>query len=154
VAVVRSIDGSEPAPGAGSVMAKHERICPAPAAAEMRSLRGVAVAHQVDHVRLVGRRAVQRRSAKEAAAGFLQNLGTRLPVEPEPAVPRAADGGVDACLPGQTLQPPDHDVKALHVVRQYRVFARACCSTNCRTLPRSSAILVPMVIIPAWCRWT
>ena len=61
---VRIMAGSEPPPGAGSVMAKDDLLCPPPpAAATIPSARGCRCATEI-HVAVVRRRAVDRERAE------------------------------------------------------------------------------------------
>ena len=89
-AVVSSIVGSEPAPGAGSVIANAERTsprCQRPQVALL--LLGARDRLEQVHVALVRRRAVERQRAEQAVAGLLEHGGLPAHVEPEPAERRS-----------------------------------------------------------------
>ena len=86
-AVVFSAAGSEPAPGAGSVMQKHERVVAArqrPQPAFLLFVRGDGF--QQMHVALVGREDVHRDGAEQGIAGFLEHDGLADVVQAEAAV--------------------------------------------------------------------
>ena len=86
-AVVFSADGSEPAPGAGSVMQKQERMSPRASGRSQRSFCScVATYFQQVDVALVGGEDVHRDRAEQRIAGFLEHHGLADVVQPEAAV--------------------------------------------------------------------
>ena len=90
-AVVSSIDGSAPAPGAGSVIMKHERIAPAASGRSHSSFcRSVGDLLQQVHVGFVGGEDVHRDRRQRRIAGRLEHHRLAAVVEPQPA-PFAAD---------------------------------------------------------------
>ena len=85
-AVVFSADGSEPAPGAGSVMQKQERMSPRASGRSQRSFCSVRRDRfQQMHVALVGREDVQRDRPEQRIAGLLEHDRLADIVQPEAA---------------------------------------------------------------------
>ena len=85
-AVVSSIEGSAPAPGAGSVIMKHERILPAASGRSHSSFwRCSATCFEEVHVALVGGKAVERNRPERRVAGRLEDDRLAAVIEPEPA---------------------------------------------------------------------
>ena len=85
-AVVFSADGSDPAPGAGSVMQKQERMSPRASGRSQRSFCSVRgdQFQQMD-VGFVGREDVHRNGTEQRIAGFLEHHCLADIVQPEAA---------------------------------------------------------------------
>ena len=124
-AVVRSIPGPIRRPGSGSVIAKQERISPrATGTRYFACCAGVPSCEQVDHVRLVRRRAVERAGAEEAAPGFFQDRRTVAPRQREAAELGRQLRRVDPGFARLAAQLADHRVERRHVVRELGTLAR------------------------------
>ena len=127
VAVVAQCRGSEPAPGAGSVIAKQDRI--SPAASGPDSAPSAPGGHHLEqvHVALVGRRAVQRERAQQRVAGRLEHHGLPAQVEPEAAP-------LGRRRAGRTPRPPGRPPAAARRVRARR--GRTATASVPRVSPR------------------
>ena len=85
-AVVSSIPGSEPEPGAGSVIMKHERIAPEASGRSHSSFwRSSPTCSKQVHVAFVGGKNVHRDRRQRRVAGRLEHHRLAAMVETEPA---------------------------------------------------------------------